>query len=62
MLTGLPINMFTDYMSHYVSQSFLGKNPRDFISFQFQPLFFLGARVMGINKTNVVTDFREFTI
>lgn len=62
MLTGLPINTFMEYMSHYVSPSFLGKNPHDFISFQFQPQFFLRAVVMGTNKTHVVTDFRESTI
>lgn len=33
MLTGLRTNTFMEDKAHYVSQSFLDKNPRDFISF-----------------------------
>lgn len=33
MLSGLPTNTFMEDIAHYVSQSFLDTNPRDFISF-----------------------------
>lgn len=61
MLTTL-YNSLVEDMIHYVSSYFLDKNPYDFISFSFQPKFFLEAEDIEDNKTDMVTAFKEFIL